>query len=860
MKQILHWFTRNRRVLDIDTFDHVKISMLFPLWITLFLAVIAVLAAVYMYRKEKRLAPRRRRLLTTLRAAAYIAMLFVLAQPRLVIEGEGRPKGPLPVVVDRTESMSIEDAGDGLARLDAALALERALTRNQKAGMGLDQSHYLYGEQVLPWNQFNDPLKESREAAEEENEGGDKADVIEVKGTHTSLKKVMTDGLKRHRGVYSPGMIVIGDGNHNLGELVDPAIDYVKKRRIPVYFVPIGEERAEDVSLDYIIGEDIVFVNEKFKAFVNMRQFGFAGDKLNVSASFGMHKLDVAAVTPASEGEMTFPLEHEPKKTGIYDLIVSIPAHKDEITTENNVVTKKIRVIKDRIRILMIFGGPSWELRFLKGAFERDRRVEHRVYLQEVDPRIFKYDQKRFIKKVPEKEDDLFRKFDMVMIGGVDVRSLSKDFHKMLHDFVVNEGGSLVVISDGSDTPYALKGTALEKMLPVKVQQPMGTSTFKQEMFQSLATPWRLRISEEGHGSPMVSFDVDKKRNQEVWDKFPEMFEVPPEVEVRPSGITLVEALNPEKNEEDVRPVIVYHNYGKGMVLYMGFDSTWRWRKEHGDRYFRDFWGKVVQFMGLPHLLGESSQSRIYLDRLEANVGDRVVVTATIRNKDYSPIAADSVNATVERKDAEPIALNLPVVAGRPGIFRSSYYPDVEGRIAFKLPVGFAADPADLAVSRVTKEFQNSGVGVPLINRIADETGGSVFFESLMGSTNIVLAKETSTRRAHNRGFGYWVKNLFSSDDRTHEEKQRDVEAETKARGARVMKLRAEIENRNEDIFRNEKFLDEFAKHILKTVSSHRMPVAIAEQETLWDTAGMMMLALIILCAEYVFRKKWYLD
>ena len=37
-------------------------------------------------------------------------------------------------------------------------------------------------------------------------------------------------------------------------------------------------------------------------------------------------------------------------------------------------------------------------------------------------------------------------------------------------------------------------------------------------------------------------------------------------------------------------------NYGLGRVLYIGIDSTWRWRKGVGDLYHHRFWGQVTRW------------------------------------------------------------------------------------------------------------------------------------------------------------------------------------------------------------------------------------------------------------------------
>jgi hypothetical protein len=50
-------------------------------------------------------------------------------------------------------------------------------------------------------------------------------------------------------------------------------------------------------------------------------------------------------------------------------------------------------------------------------------------------------------------------------------------------------------------------------------------------------------------------------------------------------------------------PIIARHNYGFGRVLYVGVDSTWRWRFKVGDKYHHKFWGQVAQWAASDRLL-----------------------------------------------------------------------------------------------------------------------------------------------------------------------------------------------------------------------------------------------------------------
>lgn len=820
MKYLLYLLSQDPRVKDVETFDRIALDTFFPGWVTLLLIALAIGLAFYAYRRQRGLTPGRRRFLTALRAAVYIALLFVLVQPSIKIDAEGKPLGPLAVVLDRTESMGIKDVAKK-PRLEAAARLRRTLEAEARETPELQQAHYLYGPVV---EAFLSP--DARNAS---NTAGTVRADIKPAGDQTSLRDMIEGGLSEHRGVYCPGLLLITDSANNVPDDLDGAVDEAARRKIPVYFAAFGQERAKDVSLDHLLGEDIVFVNEKTKFFVGVTQNGYARKPIRIKASFADQPVPVADYVTEADGEGSFPVEFTPRTPGRYDLVVEAPPDSEESTAENNKVTRRIRVIKDRIRVLMVFGAPSWEYRFLCGAFDRDRRVDHKIYLQSADRRLFRYKQDRLIEDVPLTEADLFRKFDMVILSRVDMTTLPPAFLPLLNRFVSDEGGGLAVLADNSSIPFSFKGTKLEPILPVRITAVAGPSTFSQEMFRPLDTPFHLEVTEDGQGNPLTAFDVNRRANQNLWASFPALYECCTSVELKPSSIPLANAyVNPNGPRY---PAIVYHSYGRGAVLYLGFDSTWRWRKEAGDRYFRDFWGKAIQFLGMPHLLGESAQARVFCDRLSATLGERVLVSAEIRNRDYSPYTAESVSVSMEAEGRDPRPLTLTAVSGRPGLYRATFYPDTEGILRFRLPAEFPGEPAELKVSRLGREFVNAGVKTALMSSIAAKTGGGVFYFDIPSATNKPAAAGLSD----------------AADKRAE-------------RAKALAAAKARIEKRGGDPFADQGFLKDWSHHILKTISEQRLPVSILIERDFWDSIPLMILALLLLSTEYLFRKLWYLD
>src|SRR4029077_17423698 len=55
------------------------------------------------------------------------------------------------------------------------------------------------------------------------------------------------------------------------------------------------------------------------------------------------------------------------------------------------------------------------------------------------------------------------------------------------------------------------------------------------------------------------------------------------------------EAAQDEKQSRN-NALAALQNYGLGRVLYLGVDSTWRWRYRIGDTYHHRFWSQIIRW------------------------------------------------------------------------------------------------------------------------------------------------------------------------------------------------------------------------------------------------------------------------
>jgi hypothetical protein len=147
-------------------------------------------------------------------------------------------------------------------------------------------------------------------------------------------------------------------------------------------------------------------------------------------------------------------------------------------------------------------------------------------------------------------------------------------------------------------------------------------------------------------------------------------------------------------SRNELLPLIAVQAFGRGSVLYLGFDESWRWVIVKDALYHRNFWSNIVRYLA-------SLQARrftITTGGTRFTIGEPLTVEMEAYDESYQPLKKDSVE--VEMADAatgESVRkLTLKPVEDKPGQFRTTFVADRTGK--FQLTAGLASsDPNEPA-------------------------------------------------------------------------------------------------------------------------------------------------------------------
>jgi hypothetical protein len=247
------------------------------------------------------------------------------------------------------------------------------------------------------------------------------------------------------------------------------------------------------------------------------------------------------------------------------------PGLKDtkEINEENNNGAAVIRVVKDTAKVLLVDGEARWEFHYLASALRRDRVMELKSVVF-VQPRIGKIAESELEKignpeltlpplppRVDNKEPvDPLTRYDCIILGDVTPEQLPLEDRRRL-----------TFSTDGKATSFLQLDSVPEKSAQRWAEMPRHY--------------WGV-VGRTKPGAVALAY---------VMDDF-----------LSPPAVGKDDKDNKETAEKR-NGLIVRQHYGFGRVLFVGLDSTWRWRYKVGDAYHHRFWGQLVRWAASDRLL-----------------------------------------------------------------------------------------------------------------------------------------------------------------------------------------------------------------------------------------------------------------
>lgn len=597
--------------------------------------ILAALGSVVFWlgvREVRGLERRRRRVLGIVRAVTVVLGVATAAQPRCSGEKVRVDPGRLAVLADASRSMTI--ASGRKTRRDQA---KSAMTRWSTSPRAAKSAVYAFGASA--------ERSSIRQLAEEYPATADA----------TRIGSAIGDVLAADRRGELGALLLVSDGADTDGLRVEE----IAARRVRVHAVAVGGgDRLRDDAIATVEADPVAFLRQDAEVKVVVRSIGRAGGTLPVTLRRGDQVVRETQVVVPEGGEASVVLRFTPDRLGRAVYRVSIPVADDDAVPENNQRAFLVRVTRDKLRVLLVAGRPSWDVRFLRSFLKRDPATDLISFFILRTSSDLTMAAPEELALIPFPTDELFREhlgsFDVVLFQNFEYGPYGMaPYLPRIREYVMR-GGSFVMI--GGDQSFGSGGyqeTDLAPILPVTMP-PRGTA----ENRLVIGGRFQPQIASALLRHPLLELLPDPASNVGAWQALAPLEGANVLTGLAADGQALLTHPTQRSAAGDPMPVLAIGSAGRGRVLALSTDTTYRWgittggRTGDGSAYER-FWDRALRWLSRDPAL---EPAQITTDRERYGPAATLSVDALLRDVRYEPLVDRDVRIGILDESGEELA------------------------------------------------------------------------------------------------------------------------------------------------------------------------------------------------------------
>jgi len=653
--------------------------LLSPSGFFLFLAAaVAIILSLFAYhRTVPPISRGTRYLLICLRALAVFFLLLLILEPILrLVRRESKPP-TIAILVDDSKSMSLADKTGNRSEIARGILKSDGIQKLSRLGR-------------TEFFRFSSDLSAIPAP-----------DSLRFSGDATDISRALREVGKVSEEENVQAIVLVTDGNHNLGENPVREASHVG---MPIYTVGIGDSAEQkDVLITKVMTNEIVYAESRVPMDVTIKSSGFNGERVEVSLSEAGKTLAEQFLT-LKEGTWEYPVKFffEPKEDGTKRYAVSVSRLDGELTTANNTRSVLVKVLKSKMKILLVAGAPSPDVAFIRRALADDKNLELTVLIQKSATEFYE----------GEFSPPMASNADCIVLVGFPLTNSREDVLRTVQSEIQQHRKPLLIaLSRNMDTG---KLRIFDSALPFTVSPG---SSGEISVFVQVPEKERIHPLMNLNGSP------------QLWDGLPPIFmtgatfRAKPEVEIL--GLARVQGISLNA------PLLLCRSVaGVKSVAMLGY-GVWRWRLltqgiDPSKDVLQMFMSNAVRWLTTRE---ESKPVQISSTKEIYSGGEPVEFSAQVYDKVYRPIDAAEVKIAVTKGSETRETILTPIGNGR-------YEGKLEGLAEGEYQLSGTAtlggerlgeDKGKFSVGAQEIEFQQTQMNKPLLEQLAYRSGGKYF-------------------------------------------------------------------------------------------------------------------------------------
>ncbi len=544
-------------------------------------------------------------------------------------------------------------------------------------------------------------------------------DKILFDGSRTNFNKIINFLSTSENNIASA--IIISDGILNDG--INPEYQ-AEKLPFPIYTVGIGDTSIQkDITVKNILFNNYIYLNTPTVISASVLNNGYGGRKVTASLFEGNKLILQKPITLESSGNNNLEFDYTPETPGEKKMSIKISAFEDEATQENNRSLFFINVLNNKLKILLIAGAPSADLKFIKESLGSDENYEVNSITQITSNRILEGD--NYLEKIDNS--------DILFLVGFPAESTQLKLIDAVKQTIKEKRKPFFILIQPAVSFNKLKN--LSEILPFEFN-PENRGVIQVQ-------PKILDITNPLLGSSIT----DNSRN---WNNLPPIPSLNSGFSAKAGAKVLVSAYVRGINID--APLIITSRLGKQSSIALLAGDIWRWKLQTAAKdnpTFDSFLSAAVKWLNVTE---EQKQLTVKTDKKLYTMRESIKFTAQVYDETFRPVNDAEVKIKIITDGEESELILDP---GGNGIYTGEFETKKTGDFEYKASSEFGGTISGKAdgsftVGDIDIEKIETKADFNLLYSIAKASGGK--FTTIEGYQNL-LNEITAENNSNNSEF-----------------------------------------------------------------------------------------------------------